>query len=969
VWVDHNLFTDAPVTDDQLPIENGMRKQCHDGALDIGNASDYVTVSYNRFMQHEKNMLIGSGDDATGDEGHLRVTIHHNIFEDVAERSPRVRYGRVHVYNNLYLGDRGKDKAAYRHGYSIGVGHQSRILSERNVFEVAGAKECRAVIRKPSANAPGDLRDRGSLLNGAPAQGCDVGQPLDWTPPYIARLQPVTTVKADLLQQAGPGRLAATASDAASGAVIGPRPGEGAAAPAAPAFQFAQVRAATSPVAQPADYFVETRIVAQPEADGTPFRGRVYLLGRYQDERNWYGAGLNYDFAGQRMQVEIVRMQDGVFTQLKQVHRPVLDLVRPATVRLEMLGPVLTAYLNGERITFVNDATFSQAGSYGVATAKGRFQLGAGETPLVVGDASQKPPRIALARAPSRLSLQTGDGEIALPVSALGPDGATALAFGAQSVNEQVAKVRAQGQTLYVQPTGPGATTVTLTSSQDLNTFAIIDVKVSERLPALALRYPALAKATAPAPNARDLPVDTTLRLDFDNMPTLGASGTIRILRASDGKLVDTLRLTDEYDLLGYPGQPLARAIRTRHVSVQGKRATIHLHNAKLAYDTEYIVLVDDGVFKDATLGGQPFRGIAREARWRFRTRANAPKGLNLTVDDDGNADFRTVQGALNHVMQHGQRAAPATISIRNGDYDEPLYLVAKDNVTLRGESRDGVQIHYLNNDGLNPGSQGGQPARSPSVSGGRAVFSIEDADMITLDTLTMKNDTVRAYAAGGQAETLYFNSDSGRLAVKNASFHSEQDTIQVKGYSWFYRTLIAGNVDFIWGNNRTALFEDSEIRTVGDSANPNNGGYVLQARTVGPDERGFIFLNSRLTHGPGPAGNGVPKGSTYLARSPGTAYTWDNIVFINCSMDEHIAPIGWAGKGVTRQPQSNPAVASVERGWREAGSSKPDGTPLDLSQRQFGRVMTAAEAQAWLPNRAAAFATYGNGKGWSPQP
>ena len=39
-------FTDAPQTDDLSPVENGKTKQCHDGALDIKNGSDYVTVSY-----------------------------------------------------------------------------------------------------------------------------------------------------------------------------------------------------------------------------------------------------------------------------------------------------------------------------------------------------------------------------------------------------------------------------------------------------------------------------------------------------------------------------------------------------------------------------------------------------------------------------------------------------------------------------------------------------------------------------------------------------------------------------------------------------------------------------------------------------------------------------------------------------------------------------------------------------------
>ncbi len=57
--------------------------------------------------------------------------MHHNWCEDVKERSPRVRYGRVHLYNNLYSTNPGAD---YPYGYSIGVGFKSRIVAEDNVF-------------------------------------------------------------------------------------------------------------------------------------------------------------------------------------------------------------------------------------------------------------------------------------------------------------------------------------------------------------------------------------------------------------------------------------------------------------------------------------------------------------------------------------------------------------------------------------------------------------------------------------------------------------------------------------------------------------------------------------------------------------------------------------------------------------------------------------------------------------------
>nr|WP_315213500.1 pectinesterase family protein [uncultured Duganella sp.] len=453
----------------------------------------------------------------------------------------------------------------------------------------------------------------------------------------------------------------------------------------------------------------------------------------------------------------------------------------------------------------------------------------------------------------------------------------------------------------------------------------------------------------SPAAHAADVQVDTPLRITFDKPPVLGTEGAVRIYRVADRALVDELRPGEDVDVIGNAQQEYKRVVRYTPIIVQGTTATIRPHNAKIDYDTEYEVVVDTGVFTNASI-----------APWTFRTRAAAPAGDSLSVDDDGPADFRTVQGALNHAMRQTSRAAPVSIRIANGRYDQLLYLRGKDNVTLHGESRDGVILEATNNDGINPGTGAGRGPLTPAANGGRSVFLIEDADMVTLDNLTLINNTVRARSKGGQAETLVFSSDRGRLVARDASFFSEQDTIQVKGYSWFYRTLIAGNVDFIWGGNRAALFEDSEIRTVGDSAHAGGGGYIVQARTVAAGEPGFVFLNSRLTHGPGPLGNDVPAGTAYLARQ-GPPATWDNVSFINCRMDRHIAAQGWAPKK-PRTPEANPGA-----GWGEFGSMDLAGRPLDLSQRTPGHVLAAEQVKARFGSRQQVFSGFDDGKGWDP--
>ncbi len=129
VWIDHNTFADQETADSTLPIYFGRLFQVHDGEVDITNASDLVTVSYNRFLSHDKVMLIGSSDSATADRGKLRVTLHHNLFQDVGQRTPRVRFGKVHVYNNYY-----KPKNSESYQYSWGVGRESAIYAENNFF-------------------------------------------------------------------------------------------------------------------------------------------------------------------------------------------------------------------------------------------------------------------------------------------------------------------------------------------------------------------------------------------------------------------------------------------------------------------------------------------------------------------------------------------------------------------------------------------------------------------------------------------------------------------------------------------------------------------------------------------------------------------------------------------------------------------------------------------------------------------
>lgn len=168
IWIDHCSFADGKHPDTAEPKIFGRYVQHHDGAIDITNQSDLVTVSYNVFRDHDKMDLIGSSDKRKDDAGKLRVSFHHNLWENTTQRMPRVRYGQVDVFNNYYRNPKYKDddtRADYQWLYGIGIGFASKVYSENNFFELGADVPAGTLI----ANYKGEsFFDKGSMLNGKP---------------------------------------------------------------------------------------------------------------------------------------------------------------------------------------------------------------------------------------------------------------------------------------------------------------------------------------------------------------------------------------------------------------------------------------------------------------------------------------------------------------------------------------------------------------------------------------------------------------------------------------------------------------------------------------------------------------------------------------------------------------------------------------------------------------------------------
>lgn len=211
VWVDHVTASDKGHADAHEPTYFARNYLRHDGLLDITNGSDLVTVSWSRFADHDKAMLIGSGDAATGDRGKLRVTLHHNEFRSVTQRAPRVRFGQVHVYNNRYLIDHGDD---YR--YSLGVSTESAVYAEDNAFSAPGHAEVADLVKSWNGSA---LHQTGTLFNGFPVDLLtiynaynsgserDLTADVGWTPTLHTKIDSADTADREVARGAGAGRL------------------------------------------------------------------------------------------------------------------------------------------------------------------------------------------------------------------------------------------------------------------------------------------------------------------------------------------------------------------------------------------------------------------------------------------------------------------------------------------------------------------------------------------------------------------------------------------------------------------------------------------------------------------------------------------------------------------------------------------------------------------------------------------
>jgi pectate lyase len=183
-----------------------------DGNLDITNGANFVTVSWTKF--HYTPRTDNSGSDSTGASGHrfsnlvggsdtandanlLNITWHHNWWADnVVERQPRVRFGKNHLFNNLW--------ASTGDNYCVRAGKQAQILLEANVFTgVGNPHEFNSTTDQGTASITAPSGSN-TYTNTSGQKATGGGGPAFTNPQYGYTTDPPATLQAAIQSGAGP---------------------------------------------------------------------------------------------------------------------------------------------------------------------------------------------------------------------------------------------------------------------------------------------------------------------------------------------------------------------------------------------------------------------------------------------------------------------------------------------------------------------------------------------------------------------------------------------------------------------------------------------------------------------------------------------------------------------------------------------------------------------------------------------
>ena len=291
------------------------------------------------------------------------------------------------------------------------------------------------------------------------------------------------------------------------------------------------------------------------------------------------------------------------------------------------------------------------------------------------------------------------------------------------------------------------------------------------------------------------------------------------------------------------------------------------------------------------------------------------------------------------------------TIRVAPGDYREKP-TIARDRVRLIGSGAGRTRLYF---DAVAQTSKAYH--RAAWGTPGSATLTINAKDVIvtgltienSFDYLAndRRNDGDPEKIGNPQAVALLLDIDSDRVRLERVNLLGYQDTLFTNGgRTRILDSLIAGNIDFIFGNGQL-LIENTEIRSRRRSA-PHVPGefqsFIAAPSTQITQPLGIIFYRARLTRE-----EGVPDRAVALARPwhPTTTFAdgryadpraVGQVSFIDCFMDRHIHPDHWTFmKGTSRAGTMTDVFGPQDARFFEVGSYGPGAFARDIGMSWKG--------------------------------
>ncbi|KAL2336342.1 hypothetical protein Fmac_010788 [Flemingia macrophylla] len=365
-------------------------------------------------------------------------------------------------------------------------------------------------------------------------------------------------------------------------------------------------------------------------------------------------------------------------------------------------------------------------------------------------------------------------------------------------------------------------------------------------------------------------------------------------------------------------------------------------HN--LSLDSKSRKLAESYVDVDVDAGVQWPQWISAADR---RLLQAATVKADVVVAADGSGDFKTVTAAVDSAPLKSSKRF--VIRIKAGVYRENVEVPKKKtNIMFLGDGRTTTIITGSRNvvDGSTTFHSAtvvllvGQKIKSGKIE----KLSDSDSDSFT-DGYTVvggnflaRDITFQNTAGASKHQAVALRVGGDLSAFYNCDILAYQDTLYVhNNRQFFVKCLIAGTVDFIFGNS-AVVFQDCDIH----ARRPDSGqkNMVTAQGRVDPNQNtGIVIQKCRIgtTQDLEPVKKSFP---TYLGR-PWKEYS--RTVIMQTSISDVIQPVGW------HEWSGNFALDTLV--YREYQNTGPGaGTSQRVSWKGFKVITDAAEARAFTP-------------------